>query len=365
MVLTRRLLSPINLLLLCLGMLTLLLIGCSKEEPPPPAAVPQPVKVVTIGESSGKVRTFPGQIRANKRVDLAFQVSGPLVELPVEEGKLLKKGQLVARILPRDYQTALAAARANALEAEQQYIRYKELYVRKQVSKAQFDKAKSAHDVARSNLKKAEDTLNDTSLRAPFSGVVAKRFVENFTEVRAKDPIISLQDITRVEVLVDVPERLMAYVRHGKYQGELFAEFVAAPGRKFPLAIKEYATEADAQTQTYEVVLVMDQPKDVNILPGMTASVKAINPTSNTAAEAIVVPTIAVIGEPSAASYVWVVDLNTNQGRKQEVTTGELVVNDQIVVKRGLAQGDTIAASGVNFLRDGMEIRPVAEVSNL
>ena len=346
-------------------MLTLLLIGCSKEEAPPPEAVAQPVKVVTIGESSGKIRTFPGRIRANKRVDLAFQVSGPLEALPAEEGKMLKKGQLVARILPRDFKTALAAAKANALEAEQQYIRYKELYVRKQVSKAQFDKAKSTHDIARSNLKKAEDTLNDTSLRAPFAGVVAKRFVENFTEVKAKEPIISLQDITRIEVLVDVPERLMANVRHGKYKGKISAEFVSAPGRKFPLVIKEYATEADARTQTYEVVLVMDQPEDVNILPGMTASVKVVNPTKKTTSAAIIIPTSAVIGEPSGQSYVWVVDTGSNQVRKQEITIGELVGNDQVVVLSGIEQGDVVAASGVNFLRDGMEIRPVAEVSNL
>ena len=137
------------------------------------------------------------------------------------------------------------------------------------------------------------------------------------------------------------------------------------PGVQYSLEIKEFATEADSQTQTYEVVLVMDQPKDANILPGMTASVKVLNPTKKTTAEAIIVPTIAVIGEPSGKSYLWVVDTESSQVRKQEVTTGELVGNDRIVVLKGLAQGETIAVSGVNFLRDGMKIRPVAEVSNL
>ena len=365
MIFVRRLFSPGCFVLLCLGLFTLLLVGCSKEEAAPAEEVAQPVKVITIGESSGKERTFPGRIRANKRVDLAFQVSGPLEALPAEEGQMVKKGALVARILPRDFQTALSSAKANALEAEQQYIRYKELYVRKQVSKAQFDKAKSDHDVAQSNLKKAEDTLDDTSLRAPFSGVVAKRFVENFTEVQAKEPIISLQDITRIEVLVDVPERFMTDVRRGKFDGEVTAEFVAAPGLKFPLAIKEFATEADARTQTYEVVLVMDQPEEINVLPGMTASVKVINPTRKTTSQAIIVPAIAVIGDPSGKSYVWVVDAESNRVSKQEISTGELVGNDQVVVNSGVEQGTTIAVSGVNVLRDGMKIRPVAEVTNL
>ena len=137
----RKIVTPVFFVVVSLGMSVMFLTGCSKEEATPPAEVAQPVKVITIGESDGKLRTFPGRIRANKRVDLAFQVSGPLEALPVEEGKMLKKGALVARILPRDFQTALFSAKANALEAEQQYIRFKELYVRKQVSKAQFDKA--------------------------------------------------------------------------------------------------------------------------------------------------------------------------------------------------------------------------------
>ena len=365
MVSFRRLLSPFNFTLHFLLMFSLLFVGCSKEEAPPEKEVAQPVKVITVGEGGGKVRTFPGRIRANKRVELAFQVSGPLEALPVEEGKMLKKGALVARILPRDFQTALFSAKANALEAEQQYIRFKELYVRKQVSKAQFDKAKSSHDVAQSDLKRTEDSLADTSLRAPFAGVVAKRYVENFTEVKAKEPIISLQDITRVEVLVDVPERLISDVRHGKFKGQVSAGFVSAPGQQFPLEIKEFATEADARTQTYEIVLVMDQPEGFNVLPGMTASVKVMNPTKKTTSDAIIVPTIAVIGDPSGKSYVWVVAPETNTVSKQEVTTGELVGNDQVIVNSGLEQGAMIAVSGVNVLRDGMEIRPVAEVSNL
>ena len=192
----------------------LLLTGCSKEEAPVVEEVAQIVKVVTVGDATGQSRVFTGQVRANKRVELAFQVSGPLSQLSAEEGQQVKKGALLAQILPRDFETALAAARANAVEAEQQYLRYKELYVRKQASKAQFDKVKSQHDIAQSNLKKSQDVLADTSLRAPFSGVVAKRFVENYTEVRAKDPIVSLQDISKVEVLISVPERMAADVKN-------------------------------------------------------------------------------------------------------------------------------------------------------
>lgn len=340
----------------------LLLTGCSKEEAPVVEEVAQIVKVVTVGDATGQSRVFTGQVRANKRVELAFQVSGPLSQLSAEEGQQVKKGALLAQILPRDFETALAAARANAVEAEQQYLRYKELYVRKQASKAQFDKVKSQHDIAQSNLKKSQDVLADTSLRAPFSGVVAKRFVENYTEVRAKDPIVSLQDISKVEVLISVPERMAADVKNDQKKQQVVAEFVTAPGKQFPLKLKEFATQADPQTQTYQVTMVMDQPSSVNILPGMTATVRTLAPEKGAADATLVLPTIAVVGTPESGSYVWVVDPQTNQVAKREVQTGNFIGNDRIEALQGVQTGETVAVSGVTQLREGMEIRPVAEV---
>jgi multidrug efflux pump subunit AcrA (membrane-fusion protein) len=119
--------------------------GCSKKkEEVEVKEVVRPVKLLTVGDkSTGKEIKYPGRIRASERVDLAFQVSGPLIELPVAEGQSVKKGVIIARILPRDFETEIAKAKAKALDAEQQYQRYRDLYVKKQVSKADFDKYKS------------------------------------------------------------------------------------------------------------------------------------------------------------------------------------------------------------------------------
>ncbi len=112
--------------------------ACKKKEEAPREVV-RPVKLTTVEAGGGEVRrTFPGKVRATRRVDLAFQVSGPLIELPVKEGEQVRKGRLLARILPRDFETAVSRARAKALEAEQQYQRYRDLYIKKQVSKADF-----------------------------------------------------------------------------------------------------------------------------------------------------------------------------------------------------------------------------------
>jgi multidrug efflux system membrane fusion protein len=226
--------------------------GCGKEkEEVEVKEVVRPVKMLTLeGKGSTKKTKYPGRVRANQRVDLAFQVAGPLIELLVTEGQRIKKGELIARILPRDFETEISKAQAKSLDAEQQFQRYRDLYVKKQVSKADFDKYKSQADIARARLKETEDSLSDTYLKAPFTGVIAKRYVENFEDVKAKDPIVSIQDISEVEILIDVPEKVMITLRKDARKNAV-AEFAATPGKQYPLSLKEFSTEADPRTQTY------------------------------------------------------------------------------------------------------------------
>jgi len=133
-----------------IAVLAFLMASCAKEGEKAAVEVVRPVKMMTIA-SGGKAfkRAFPGKVQASQEVDLSFKVSGPLIEFPVKEGKGVKKGQLLARIDPRDFKTNLDQAKARSLEAQQQFKRYKDLYIQKQVSKADFDKYKSSSDVAR------------------------------------------------------------------------------------------------------------------------------------------------------------------------------------------------------------------------
>jgi len=351
--------KKLNITVLCLLLMLAgtVLSGCGKKEEPAPKEVVRPIKVMTVkGGSSSQTLTYPGQTRANKRVDLSFKVPGPLVELPVEEGQAVKKGDLIARILPRDYKINLDQAQARAIEAERQYERYKELYIRRQVAKAEFDRFKASRDVAAAQLEDAQNALKDTYLKAPYDGVVAKRYVENFEEVTAKQPIVFFQDISKIEILVDAPETVMATIRQ-KRKLEITAQFTVAPGKKFPLEIKEFSTEADPQTQTYQIVLVMDQPKGINVLPGMTASVTGTSKDTDSSATSIVIPAIAVMEDAQEKAFVWLLKENDMAVHKTEITVGEMTGSDSIIVLEGLKSGDKIATSGITKLEEGMKVR--------
>ncbi|MBW2066909.1 MAG: biotin/lipoyl-binding protein [Deltaproteobacteria bacterium] len=101
------------------GTLILSLVSCGKkEEELPKKEVVRPIKMLKVA-SSGEVakRRFPARVRAAQRVDLAFQVDGTLVELNVDEGQKVKKGQPLARLDPRDYQASLRNAEAQLAKA--------------------------------------------------------------------------------------------------------------------------------------------------------------------------------------------------------------------------------------------------------
>ncbi|MBW1645221.1 MAG: efflux RND transporter periplasmic adaptor subunit [Deltaproteobacteria bacterium] len=331
--------------------------GCRQEKVEKKVEVLRPVKLMTIKDSQAALtQGFPGTVRAARRAVLSFKVSGPLVQLPVEEGREVEKGALIAQIDKRDFQTAVNAAMARFKEAEQQFRRYKELYAKNQVSKAEFDRYQAARDMAKAKLEDAANALCDTTLRAPFAGVIAKRYVENYYKVQAKEPIVDLQDISRIEVLVDIPELVMAAMRRqDAYQVK--AAFEALPGKQFPLKLKEFSTEADPNTQTYQVVLVMDQPPGANIYPGMTAMVTATLQADKQAAD-IYIPAMAVLDAPGNKPYVWLFDPKAGVVHRREVKVSSLEGTDSIHILEGLKPGEQIVIAGVTKLKEGMKVRP-------
>jgi len=334
--------------------------GCKdveKVELPDPI---KPVKLFKVQAEQEKLEmSMPGKVRAARRSELSFKVSGPLEKLPVVEGQLVKKGDLVAQIVPRDFQTAINEAKARELEAKQQYNRYKELYSKRQVSKADFDRYRASRDVARAHLEDARNALKDTTLVAPFDGVIAKRYVENFQKVKEKEPIVYLQLTDQLEILIDVPELLMAQFKQG-VNPEITAEFDSVPGNLYPLTVKEFSTDADPATQTYQVVLVMDQPEEANILPGMTAKVtaKSMESTSGDSTSTISVPAIAVLNDADGKNYLWIFNRDSKTVTKTPIELGNLEGSKNALVIGGLQGGEEIVISGVTKLQDGMEVRP-------
>jgi len=306
-------------------------------------------------------RSFAGHVRAAKRVDLSFNLPGKLIELLAVEGAFVEKGELVARLDDRTYQSRLKAAQAEFNKAEANYRRAETLLKSGNITQAEYDQLKASREVAASRLAIARKLVEDTRLTAPFSGVIARRLVENFTRIKAKQPVVILEQMEELEIVVDVPEQYIAR-RKGKRKVQLAARFDAIPGQEFPLTIKEYATDADPKTGAYRYVTAMQRPSGFRLLPGMTVTVlvRVEGISGNGEKVPFIVPVSAVFADVTPEPLVWVVD-DAQRVHQRKVRLGRLTGREEIEILDGLAQGETLVIQAVNQLREAMVIEPVLE----
>jgi RND family efflux transporter MFP subunit len=379
--------------------------------------------IVTAGEET-HVRTFPGKVEASKRVELAFQVPGLLVKLPVKEGQKVAKGEVIAQLRQDEFQARLKAlqgqldqaraalqalrsgerpeekqrreaqvraAEARLANARAEFDRDSRLLQSRAVSREDFERTRTAFRVAQEDHQSAlqmlekgtiareEDIqakeaavrgfegrvveaaiqLEDCTLRAPYDGVIAQRFVELRQNIKAKEPVVKFQDVDEIDVAVDVPEAVMASdIRSGDLV-QLLAEFSGAPGLQFPVHIKERAQRADPTTQTFRVRVAMKAPPDVNLLPGMTATVTLTYRRASVLGNQTLVPISAVLKEATGEQVAWVIGPDQTVTRRPvkigAATGGRLEIVD------GLQPGERIAVAGVTHLREGMKVRDLGD----
>jgi RND family efflux transporter MFP subunit len=267
------------------------------------------------------------------------------------------------------------------------------------VSQMEYDTVKARHDVMQSELEnaqqeltigrtgaRAEDVLaqeakisgfeaelneaqaaaQDTELRAPFDGVIARTYVNNFEDVQAKQPILSIQDISRININIYVSENDMGRGTGSRAIQEVAKElkaeavFPSLGGRIFPLIVKEYQTEADRDTQTFELVLQMEQPPERPVMPGMNATVRRQGADPRLASIGILVPVSAVFADTDGSQNVWVVNPESRQVSRRKVKTGDVSAG-RIQIVEGLQPGETIAASAVGALAEGMQVAQMSD----
>jgi RND family efflux transporter MFP subunit len=343
--------------------LILMLAACSEQasntevEP-----VVRPVKLFTISNLSDEtIRSFPAEVVANQGSYLAFRVNGELLEFPALAGQHVEKGQLLAKLDPEDFQLQYDERKARFELAESQLERVQKLFDRSIASQSELDQALANKQVAESALKIAKTNLDNSELRAPFAGTVAKVFVKNFENIQAKQNILRLETRDLMDVVIQVPEKLIARIdKDVEYQPDVV--FDGYPNKSYKLSVKEFDTQADPITLTYKVVFSLPVPKDFNLLEGMTGRVDIdLSKITNSQSPYTLLPVEAVFSEPtepeSNNSYVWIYDEESGLVQKQAVEVGQLH-RDSIEVLSGIKAGQKIVAAGVNFLEEGMKVRP-------
>jgi RND family efflux transporter MFP subunit len=348
----------------------LLLPGCTKEEVT--KEVIRPVKAIQVGGLEALTgRSFPGKAKATQEANLSFRVNGTLNKFPAKVGDEVKKGQILARLDPRDYevnvrnaQGQLDRARAALTLAQSDYDRVVKIRDKDPgaISAAMIDAKLGERDSAKAQVESlkaqvstAKDALSYTSLKAPFKGTVVETFVENFEDVQAKQEIVRIVDTRKIEFIVNIPENLISLASKVK---KVFVRFDAFPDREISGVIREIGKEASKTTRTYPVTLIMDQPDDITILPGMAGQARGDRASAISAgAVGIMVPVSAVFAsDTDKQNYVWIIDEESGQVSQRNVTAGRLS-DDGIMIDEGLNPGEWVAIAGVHTLKEGQKVR--------
>lgn len=335
------------------------------EEAPPPI---RPLKTIIVGEAhAGTAWQFPGKVSAGEQATMAFEVAGTVKELLVKEADRVEKGQVLARLDERDYVNELKSAQAELDRAKAQFDRMKVAAAANAVSEQELSNARAGFDQAKAELDIKAKALEDTELKASFSGTIASTFVKAFENVKAKQEVLSLQDLSRIEIKASIPEARIAQAdpgQRGKKETAdwFFVTFDYFPGRTFPVIPEEFSTEADPATQTYTATFVMDTPDDVLILPGMTAMVSERLETKEedaTADSNFLLPLDAVPVDGVGQYFIWVVEQDEGDVysvTRRDVTVGELS-GGSIIISSGVNRGERIAGAGVHILQEGQKVK--------
>jgi RND family efflux transporter MFP subunit len=360
-----------GLIQLCLVSLVLLqLCACGNKSQQETTLPPRPVlafRVITADVFAG--RGLPGQARAALEATLSFRVGGRIQERPFKTGDLVKEGDVLAILDPAPYQAEVDSSNANLARARAAYAntasqldRDQQLFAKGIVAKARLEGTQATADQARAEVQSLEAALQRkkldleyTVLRAPFAGVVSAVFAEAFEEVKAQQTVVRIIDPKQIEMVVNVPESMIAFI---PYAVDIKVTFDALPGVEIPAAISEIGKEPSETTRTYAVKVLLTPPAGITIIPGMAGRVRARpGPEIAQKLKGVVVPLTAVFSpDDVSGSFVWTIDEAAKTVSRRQVRLGEPAVGG-ITISEGLSPGSLIVAAGVHSLKEGQTVR--------
>ncbi|WP_394202636.1 efflux RND transporter periplasmic adaptor subunit [Shewanella waksmanii] len=330
-----------------------LLSGCSpKVDSSTTSDIVRPVYVELASNTAIADLSFNGTIHSASRAELSFRTSGRLVEVLVQEGDYVEKNQLIAKLDDADAKIALSATEIELNNARSEYLRAKTLFENQQsISKSQFEELTLRFSLAKNQHKEAIRRLEDTALKAPFSGVVSRRFVDNHVLVQSNEAIVVLHDLNDLEAVIHVPETLMT---RNTQVGQIYAQSTIAPFEQFNLSLKKYETEPDSVTGTYAVTFTVHTDAQSRLLPGMNVHVFSAEVHSDS--QTIQIPLSAISPDNMGQQFIWIVD-EQNTLQKRQVVTGSLS-GERVNIQANLAVGEQVVISGTQNLQVGLLVRP-------
>jgi len=324
------------------------------------------------------VLTASGYVVARRKAVVSAKIQGRLASLRVEEGSRVREGEVIARLESVDYEAQVRRARAQVQRAQadlaenQRQTRVASSLAKDQVlssdaleaSQSRVTVAEAGVAQAEADLGFAQAQLQNTLIRAPFSGVVVKKMAEVGESVAPIPPgvnlstssgaIVALADLDTLEVEADVAEANVARLAD-EQPAEVTVE--AFPGQTYKAVLRQVIPTADRTKATVQVkVTILD--KDKNLKPEMSAKVTFLEREQKAAAGAPVAPVVSVPAEAvvTRAGKQVVFEVRETAVKLREVVAGT-ERQGQYTVKQGLSGGEVLVSRPPETMKDGDEVK--------
>lgn len=285
-----------------------------------------------------------GSLVPDEEVNLSFESSGKITDIFFKEGTHVEKGELLAKINDAPLQADLRKKQAQVKLMQDRLFRAKALLEKEAVSKEAFQEAEANLAALEAEIEGVEAQIEQTELRAPFSGIIGLRQVSVGAYATTTTEVATLTKTAPLKVEFNVPERYAGMLPEGT---ELT---FTAEGDLTTRNAKVYASDSrvDPETRTFAIRAIYPNA-DGRLIPGRYVNVNLVTQRFD---NTLAVPSEAIVSE-MGIDKVFV----CKNGKAQPVEIAKGLRTDAMVqVLRGLVPGDTVITSGTMQLRSGQNV---------
>lgn len=321
--------------------------ACSKPAPLPPLPPPTVVTTKVMKSEGARALRLSGTLEPERSVSVSFAVPGTVERVLVKEGEMVRRGQVLAQLSARSFGDALGIAKVKSDQAEDAYRRLEPMYRNHTLPEVKMVEVETGRTQAKLAVSMARKNVEDTVLRAPEAGVVARRQVEVGANAAPGIPVMTLVRTQTLLATASVPEKEVGRCKVGQ-QAKVV---VPALGTTVEGTIREIAVLANPLTRSYDVKVAV--PNEAGSLrAGMVAE---IHLDLGGEGGSLVVPPVAIRVDEEGKPCVFLATADQRVRRRPVTIAG--YVGELAAVASGLAEGDEVVVSGTPMLADGMVVR--------
>ncbi len=309
---------------------------------------PSVVTVVTEQVQTHQVSqslSLVGKLEAEQSVIISPEVAGKVDVIAVKANQDVTKGQLLIQLNDDKARAAVAEAQAYLKDEQRKLKEFERLVKRNAITQTEIDAQKTSVDIASARLDAANANLKDLHISAPFAGTVGFIDFSRGKLVSAGTELLSLDDLSVMQLDLQVPERYLSQLSRGM---KVIANSAAWPGASFEGEVVGIDSRINQETLNLRVRIHFDNPTQ-QLKPGMLVSADMDFP----AIEAPIIP-VQALEYSGTKRYVYVVG-DDNTATHTQVVLGARVGN-QVVIDQGLDIGEKIVVQGIVNMRNGVKV---------